>query len=539
MRLVFLNNFLNDKFMFVNTDNETFRMVLNSNYVDKSGLISILNHKINSEYRFICVSRARRFGKSVTAHMLNAYYSKGCDSEALFSNLEISKDLDFKTHLNKYDVIYLDMQSFELDDEESNNYLETLNKKVTNELIRLYPDLLSGAPNPLNLPKALSILNKKFVFIIDEWDFPLNRYKSDTKLVEKYIDLLRKLFKETTNSKNVPLVYMTGILPLARYDTQSALNNFTEFTMVNPGPFAKYYGFTEDEVAKICKEHNLDPVKTKLWYEGYHFDGYSIYNPNAIAKLIVCRAFLSYWSQTASYTAVKKAIESNFANLREDLVKLCSGDRVSNIDLVSLNNQNVMFSKKDSVLLYLIHLGYLAYDLETGSVYSPNEETRRELIKSVEESNWQQYTSVYDESKRLIESVLQKDNKTVANLISKFHEERVSVIDYNSESALKHVILMAFLATEKYYLKPIQELPSGKGFADIVYLPNISFKDRLPALIIELKYKQKAISAIEQIKERHYDSKIREFADSILYVGINYDPQTKYHECIIEEVEFK
>lgn len=264
MRLVFLNNFLNDKFMFVNTDNETFRMVLNSNYVDKSGLISILNHKINSEYRFICVSRARRFGKSVTAHMLNAYYSKGCDSKDLFSNLEIAKDPDFKTHLNKYDVIYLDMQSFELDDEESNNYIETLNKKVTRELIRLYPDLLSDAPNSLNLPKALSILNKKFVFIIDEWDFPLNRYKNDTKLVEKYIDLLRKLFKETTNSKNVPLVYMTGILPLARYDTQSALNNFTEFTMVNPGPFAKYYGFTEEEVAKICEEHHLDPVKTKL-----------------------------------------------------------------------------------------------------------------------------------------------------------------------------------------------------------------------------------------------------------------------------------
>lgn len=166
MRLVFLNNFLNDKFMFVNTDNETFRMVLNSNYVDKSGLISILNHKINSEYRFICVSRARRFGKSVTAHMLNAYYSKGCDSEALFSNLEISKDLDFKTHLNKYDVIYLDMQSFELDDEEANNYLETLNKKVTNELIRLYPDLLSGAPNSLSLPKALSILNKNLYSLL-------------------------------------------------------------------------------------------------------------------------------------------------------------------------------------------------------------------------------------------------------------------------------------------------------------------------------------------------------------------------------------
>lgn len=525
--------------MFVNKDNDAFKKVLRSNYVDKTGLISVLNKSINSEYRFICVTRARRFGKSVTAQTINAYYSKGCDSKDLFSNLEISKAPDFENFLNKYDVIYLDMQSFEPVPGSNESYIECLNRKVTSELIKLYPNELEQLKGNFYLPEALEILNKKFIFIVDEWDFPLNKYKDDQTLIESYIDLLRKLFKETNNSQTVSLVYMTGILPLARYDTQSALNNFTEFTMVNPGPFAKYYGFTEEEVAKICEEHHLDPVKTKLWYEGYHFGGYNIYNPNAIAKLIVCRAFLSYWSQTASYTAVKKAIKSDFPNLREDLVKLCSGDRVSNIDLVSLNNQNVMFSKKDSVLLYLIHLGYLAYDLETGSVYSPNEETRRELIKSVEESNWKQYTSVYDESNSLLESVLQKDNKTVANLISKFHEERVSVIDYNSESALKHVILMAFLATEKYYLKPIQELPSGKGFADIVYLPNISFKDRLPALIIELKYKQRTISAIEQIKERHYASKINEFADSALYVGINYDPKTKEHECIIEEVEFK
>ena len=526
MKLIFLNHTVKDKFMFVNRDNDAFKSVLKSNYVDKTGLISLLNESIYSEYRFICVTRARRFGKSVTAQTINAYYSKGCNSKDLFSNLEISKDPNFETYLNKYDVIYLDMQSFEPVPGSNESYIECLNRKVTCELIKLYPDELSQQQGNLYLPEALAILKKRFIFIVDEWDFPLNKYKEDQKLIESYIDLLRKLFKETTNAQNIPLVYMTGILPLARYDTQSALNNFTEFTMVNPGPFAKYYGFTEDEVAKICKKHNLDPVKTKLWYEGYHFGGYNIYNPNAIAKLIVCRAFLSYWSQTASYTAVKKAIECNFPNLREDLVKLCSGDRVSNIDLVSLNNQNVMFSKKDSVLLYLIHLGYLAYDLETGSVYSPNEETRRELIKSVEESNWNQYTSVYEESNKLFESVIQKDSKTVANLISKFHEERVSVIDYNNESALKHVILMAFLATEKYYLKPIQELPSGKGFADIVYLPNISYKGIRPALIIELKYKQRAISAIEQIKERHYDSKIREFADSVLYVGINYDPKT-------------
>ena len=153
-------------------------------------------------------------------------------------------------------------------------------------MIKLYPNELEQLKGNFYLPEALETLNKKFIFIVDEWDFPLNKYKDDQTLIESYIDLLRKLFKETNNSQTVSLVYMTGILPLARYDTQSALNNFTEFTMVNPGPFAKYYGFTEDEVAKICKEHNLDPVKTKLWYEGYHFGGYSIYNPNAIAKLI-------------------------------------------------------------------------------------------------------------------------------------------------------------------------------------------------------------------------------------------------------------
>ena len=535
-----MNNHPHQKFMFVNTDNDSFRYVLNSNYVDKTGLISVLNSMIDTEYRFVCVTRARRFGKSVTAYTLNAYYSKGCNSKDLFSGLEISKDPDFEKYLNRYDVIYLDMQAFEPALGSDKDYIETLQERVTGELLRLYPEELSSIKDRISdLPEALSLLNRQFIFIIDEWDFPLQKYKDDRKLIENYINLLRRLFKESTVARNIPLVYMTGILPLVRYDTQSALNNFTEFTMINPGAFAKYYGFTEDEVSKICKDHHLDPVKTKLWYEGYHLGGYSIYNPNAIAKLIVCRAYMSYWSQTASYTALKNAITADFPKLKDCLVKICSGDKVYNLNLVSLSSQNVQFYNQDSVLLYLIHLGYLAYDLETGCVYSPNEETRRELIKSVEELNWQEYTSVYDESEKLLQSVLHKDESAVAKLISEFHEDRISIIEYNSESALKHVVLMAFLATEKYYLKPVQEMPSGKGYADIVYLPNRGYKDSFPALVIELKYRQSAKQAVEQIKERHYISKISEFAHKALLIGISYDPQSKEHECIIEEMELE
>ena len=526
-----------EKFMSVNVDNLNFQMVRNSEYVDKSDLITLTNNIINIEKRFICVTRPRRFGKSVTVKMLNAYYSKGCDSKALFSDLKIDSTTDFERHLNQHDVIYLDMTEFADDNGNGDLYLENLNTDVVSELKDTYSECFEKEKN-YSLPEAIRCLNKRFIFIIDEWDFVFREYPNNTNLHKNFIDLLRALFKGV-GERYVEFVYMTGILPIARYNTQSALNNFSEYTILNPGKFAKYYGFTEDEVKTLCEKYHLDFDTTKFWYDGYKVGGYELYNPNSIIELINHRTFESYWSNTSAYGLVKEAINLNFEGLKDDIIKLCSGDTISIPlpEIKSYNTADLNFKNKVAIYIYLVHLGYLGCNLEEGIIYVPNEETRLELLNSVKENHWTQYESALNLSEQVVVATYNKDAETVANLLSKIHEDKVPALEYNNESALRYVVLMAYLATESYYLAPLNEFPTGKGFADIVYLPISANSKSKPALIIELKKDASSKVALEQIKERDYVSRVKEYTDNILLIGINYDSKTKQHTCEIEEYQ--
>ena len=524
-----------ERFMHVNVDNLNFQMVRNSEYVDKSDLITLTNNIINTEKRFICVTRPRRFGKSVTVKMLNAYYSKGCDSKALFSNLKIASLPDFEKHLNQHDVIYLDMTEFADNEENGNKYLENLNTDVVSELKDTYSEYFDK-DKTYSLSEAIRCLKKRFIFIIDEWDFVFREYPNNSTLQENFIDLLRALFKGV-GERFVELVYMTGILPIARYNTQSALNNFSEYTILNPGKFAKYYGFTEDEVKSLCERYNLDFETTKFWYDGYKVGEYELYNPNSIIELTNHGTYKSYWSATAAYDIVKEAINLNFEGLKDDIIKLCSGTSIRIYDIESFNTAEKNFPNKDSIYVYLVHLGYLGYNDEESTIYVPNEETRRELLHSVRDNNWPQYESALKLSDEVLVATYRHDTETVASLLSKIHENKVPALEYNSESALRYVVLMAYLAAEKDYLAPINEFPTGKGFADIVYLPKKVIKDGNPALIIELKKEASAKAALEQIKERDYVSRVKEYTDNILLIGINYDSKTKQHSCKIEKYQ--
>ena len=276
-----------ESFMFVNVDNRLFQIVRNSEYVDKSEIITLTNQVIDTEERFICVTRPRRFGKSVTVKMLNAYYSKGCDSKALFSDLKIASSPDFEKHLNQHDVIYLDMTEFADNKDNGNKYLENLNTDVVSELKNTYPECFDKDKD-YSLPEAIRCIKKRFIFIIDEWDFVFRQYPNNTKLQEDFIDLLRALFKGV-GERFVELVYMTGILPIARYNTQSALNNFNEYTILKSSNYSQYYGFTENEVKTLCEKYQLDFETAKFWYNGYKVGEYEIYNPNSIKKLITRR----------------------------------------------------------------------------------------------------------------------------------------------------------------------------------------------------------------------------------------------------------
>ena len=524
-----------ESFMYVNVDNHLFKRVRNSEYVDKSELIALTNKVIDTEDQYICVTRPRRFGKSVTVKMLNAYYSKGCVSKALFSDLKIASSPDFESHLNQHDVIYLDMTEFADNKDNGNKYLENLNTNVVSELKDTYRDFFDKDKS-YSLPEAIRCLKNRFIFIIDEWDFVFREYPNNSTLQENYIDLLRALFKGA-GERFVNLAYITGILPIARYNTQSALNNFSEYTMLNPGPFSQYYGFTENEVKTLCEKYKLDFETTKFWYDGYKVGVYDLYNPNSIIELAKHGVYKSYWSATAAYDLVKEAINLNFEGLKDDIIKLCSGTSIRIYDIESFNTAEKNFPNKDSIYVYLVHLGYLGYNDEESTIYVPNEETRRELLHSVRDNHWPQYEGALKLSEQVVLATENKYTETVANLLAKVHEDKVPVLEYNSESALRYVVLMAYLAAEKDYLAPLNEFPTGKGFADIVYLPKKVSKNGKPALIIELKKDASAKAALEQIKERDYVSRVKEYTDNILLIGINYDSKSKQHSCIIEKYQ--
>ncbi len=529
--------------MCINEDNVLFKRLLSSNYVDKTGIIAFLNKLIDTENRFICVTRARRFGKSATARTLNAYYSKGCDSKELFSNLEIAKDPDFETHLNKHDVIFLDMQSYVPATGSDETYLQRFNRELTHELVEHYPELASEQEH-LHLNELLPRIGRKFIFIIDEWDFPIERYKDDPEFIEKYLDVLRRLFKETTCANCVSLVYMTGILPLIRFDSQSSLNNFIEFTMVNSGPIAKFCGFTEDEVAKLCKEHDLDPDKVRLWYKGYRFGEYTVYNPFEISKLIWMQDYFPYWSHTATCGYMKNAISNDYANLHEDLIRLCAGDKISNLDLLSMNNLNTHLNSKDAVLLYLVTLGYLTYDIETGSVFPPTEETRNDLVSTIEELNWQDYKDLLSASNEILESLLLNDEKRALELfdlfIKKEFKSNSSLFGSKTELKLKKSLLLSLLATERYFFIPLQSDPRFKEIADLVYIPKYNYRyDKYKfAIFIRINSKLDITDAICKIKESECIPMLKKFADRGLLVNINYEANTQDTVCNVKGIEF-
>ena len=369
--------------MFVTPDNSAFQVALNSEiYVDKTGMLEYTNKVINTLQGYICNSRPRRFGKSVTANMLAAYYSKGCDSREMFSTLKISESIGFEKNINKYDVIHIDIQWCIEPAGGSENVVSYITEKTICELREYYPNELSEKIK--SLPEALSVINSmngtKFIIIIDEWDIIIRDEANNKKVQEEYINFLRAMFKGVEPTKYIGLAYLTGILPIKKLKTQSALNNFKQYTMLNPGPLAEYIGFTEEEVKKLCDRYERDFHKVKKWYDGYQLGKYHIYNPNAVVSLMMEGEFRSYWSETDSYRIIVPLINMDFDGLKSAIIEMLAGGSVET-DVTSFQNDTVNFEDKDDILTYLIHLGYLAYDQKKEMAFVPNEEIREELFR--------------------------------------------------------------------------------------------------------------------------------------------------------------
>ena len=526
---------------FVNPDNSAFQVALNSKiYVDKTGLIEYTNSVLDTTDAYICNSRPRRFGKSYAANMLAAYYSKGADSEKMFSGLQISKEADFREHLNKYDVIHIDIQWFLANCEDVDNVVTLITDSVLSELREIYPDIFTWEVS--RLPDALSIVREKtgqkFIIIIDEWDVLIRDASTDLVVQEEYINFLRGMFKGSEPTKYIQLAYLTGILPIKKIKTQSALNNFAEFTMTDARIFSRYIGFTEEEVRMLCEKYHRDFSKTKHWYDGYLLEQYQVYNPKAVVELMIWNKFQSYWSDTGTYEAIVPLINMDFDGLKTAIIEMLSGNSVE-IDPTTFQNDMVNFTCRDDILTCLIHLGYLGYDQDTHSAFVPNEEIRQELAKAVKRKKWNEFLTFQQESSELLDATLDMDTDTVARSIEKIHNEYASAIQYNNENSLSSILSIGYLSTMRYYFKPIREFPAGRGFADFVYLPKPEYSRDYPALVVELKWNQNAQTAIRQIKNRQYPEAVANYTDNILLVGISYDKKQKTHNCVIEKYSEK
>lgn len=521
--------------VYLNPGNDAFAESLNSEiYVDKSNMIHYTNRVLGTKQKFICISRPRRFGKSITAEMLSAYYDCSVDSHPLFSTLKIAADPSFEQNINKYDVLFFNIQSFLSRSDCALNMVEYLEYRVIQELAERYPDLgLESEPHLTSaLEKIYSTYRKGFVFIIDEWDCVFREKKSDVDAQTKYLDFLRDLLKDKVYVK---LAYMTGILPVKKYGTHSALNMFDEFSMTNPKYLAAYVGFTEEEVRDLCQKYNMDFEETRRWYDGYKFrKAEHIYSPKSVVDAMRNEAFDSYWTQTETYEALKTYIDMNFDGLKDAVIAMLGGGHCP-IDTGTFQNDMTTFHSKDDALTLLIHLGYLAYDMDLQEVFIPNEEVRAEFARAIKASGWHEVIHAISISEELLENTLACNNEKVAQIIDNVHEEFTSILNYNNEISLSCVISIAYYSARRYY-SIYRELPSGKGFADLVYLPRIQYPEK-PAMIIELKWDKTATGAIRQMKDKNYIKGLKNYSGTVLLVGINYNKSDKHHECLIKTIQ--
>lgn len=517
--------------IYLNPGSNKFHMSYRAQiYVDKSELISKLNSLIETEDRYVCVSRPRRFGKTMAANMLAAYY--GCDEDTgfIFDKLKISADVSYREHLNKHMVLQLNMQNFLSENNSVEEMLKDLQKEVIAELGEFFPGVTDSITSlPRAFEKIYAKTKQTFIILIDEWDCLFREYKNDTNAQKMYLDFLRNWLKDRGY---VGLAYMTGILPVKKYGSHSALNMFQEFSMTNPREMEEYVGFTEEEVQKLCEVYHRNFSEMKSWYDGYSFLRVkSVYNPKAVVEATLSGVFDSYWTKTETYEALKFYIEMNYDGLKDMVVEMLAGGHI-HINTGKFGNDMSSFESADDVLTLLIHLGYLAYDFTNEEVYIPNREISKEFCNAIEGAGWNEVVKAVKSSKGLLQAIWNGNENVVAEGIEKVHYE-TSVLQYHDENALSYTISLALYAARQYY-NVVREFPTGKGFADLVYIPRKMHSEK-PAMLIELKWDKNADTAINQIKDRKYMDSLKDYEGDLLLVGINYDKSSKRHECIIEK----
>ena len=519
--------------LYFNPNNKKFiKDISSSIYVDKTGLIEKLNEILCTNDNCIAVSHARRFGKSQAANLIEAYYSVGCDSKDIFSKYEIVQADDFEKHLNTYNVIHIDVSSFS--DYAGADVVDMITKRLLKDFRIEYPSIDYEEPLYMIISDIYMESGRRFVIIIDEWDCVIRNYADQPELVHKYMQFLHSLFKSMEATEFLALGYVTGILPIKKINDESALNNFRERTMMDSKNIARYYGFTEEEVRVLCDEYDIPFDEIKNWYNGYLINGIHMYNPNSVCQAMMNHDLCSYWTNTSAFGAINQYITLGFDGLQDDIIKILAGEEVA-VNTGTFSNDLSNINSRDEALTALIHLGYLGFKKQgdnRGIAYVPNYEVRQAFRQALSTGPWKEIAKSVQKCEDLLDATLKADEEQVAQLLELSHEAYVSINKYNDENSLSCAITMAYFTASAYYTV-IRELPSGKGFADLAFIP-LPGNSSKPAMIVELKYDKSAETAIDQIKDKRYIGALAGYIGDILLVGINYDPKSKKHTCKIE-----
>ena len=544
---------------YLNPGADRFEITVNSDiYVDKTEMIAYLNSNLRTEQRYVSVSRPRRFGKSIAANMLCAYYGKG-DSRELFASSKLAGIDGWDRYLNQFDVIKIVMTDFIKEKTAVEKSLEKMQKLIVRDLKKQYPDVDYFDSDDLiqSLEDVYAEAGKPFVIIIDEWDAVFRERKNDREGQTLYLDFLRDWLKDKSY---VALCYMTGILPIKKYGKHSALNMFDEYSIISPMQLASYTGFTEEEVKDLCEKYGRVFDTIKEWYDGYEVSDsippdpgyqeqkitgrekeakkYSLYSPLSVVKAVSNGVIQNYWNRTESYEALAEYIRMNYDGLKDAVVLMMDGGSVR-VNIGTYQNDMTTFNGRDDVLALLIHLGYLKYNSDTREVTIPNKEILDEFRSSTRSEEWLETFTSFKKSQELLNATWSCNEEKAAELLEWFHDTAENKT-YHSEAALSYAVQMAYYAGQKYYTT-IQELDTGKGYADLVYLPAPKHPDK-PALLIELKYGRTVRTAADQIRDKNYPQKLEHYKDNILLVSINYDKDArstdvlyKHHSCSIEK----
>ena len=525
---------------YINPGNQAFRRIAGKNYVDKTKLIQAINERVGGADSLVCVSRPRRFGKSYAAKMLAAFYDSSCDSHSLFDGKIISLSDGYEKHINQYNVISLDISGFISVAKRERIPLTNVSARIASalkeEVLAIDPD----APQDKDLEDCLiHCVNRPggrpFIFIIDEWDAMIREAKDDIAAQESYLSLLKGWFKNTNFTPVVvAAAYMTGILPIKKDGSQSAISEFDESSMLDTLEFAEFVGFTEDEVKRLCAGGKPDFEEIRDWYDGYELPVVGhVYNPFSVMKALKSGKCKSFWRKTSAVESLRNYINMDFDGLQETVARLIAGEQIA-INTDSFQNDFVSFENADDVLTLLVHLGYLTFHEADRTVQIPNEEVRIEfkqfLAHSGINSGW---IALIKRSQKILDDTIAGRSGEVAAALSEIRAEQYAPQFYNNEQSLRAIIKYAYIVAVGQYIK-VEEMPSGKGIADIVFLP--APFSRLPAMLVELKWNKTSGGAISQIRERGYAANLKAYQGNLLLVGINYDERTGSHTCTIERI---